>query len=124
MDALRLIAEERIREAMADGEFENLPGAGRPLADDYNPLMPSDLRMGYKILKNAGCIPPELELRKEIYGLAELLSVCEEGDERVHHMSRLRALLKKLGTIRPMPTQLEERYLGEILGKLVKKKAE
>ena len=59
------IIEERIRKAQLDGAFDDLPGAGKPLPpEDMN--IPEDIRLAYKILKNADCIPPELELRKEI----------------------------------------------------------
>ena len=55
MLALEIIAERKIEEALARGEFDNLPGAGRPLnLDDIDPLLPEELRMAFRILKNAG----------------------------------------------------------------------
>jgi hypothetical protein len=53
-----LIAEQRIAEAIARGELENLPGAGRPLDLGDDALIPEDLRMAFRILKNAGFVPP------------------------------------------------------------------
>jgi hypothetical protein len=55
MLALEIIAERKIEGAIARGEFDNLPGAGRPLdLDDIDPLLPEALRMAQRILKNAG----------------------------------------------------------------------
>jgi len=81
MDPLVRIAEEKIREAMARGEFDNLPGAGKPLALEDDSMVPEDLRVPYKVLKNAGCLPPELEMRKEIVTLKILISAIEDFPE-------------------------------------------
>jgi len=61
-----LIAEQRIAEAIARGELENLPGAGRPLNLDDDALIPEDLRVAYRMLKNAGFVPPEIEVLRDI----------------------------------------------------------
>ena len=56
-----LIAELKIAEAIANGDLDNLPGEGRPLELDDNSLVPEELRLAYRILKNAGFVPPEVE---------------------------------------------------------------
>ena len=66
MDILASIAERKIREAMARGEFDNLPGKGKPIVQEDLSGVPEELRMAYKILKNAGFVPPEVELSNEI----------------------------------------------------------
>jgi len=66
-------AEERIREAIDRGDFDDLPGKGAPLNLDAYFATPEHLRMGYVILKNAGIIPEEMELLKEIDRLRRLL---------------------------------------------------
>lgn len=76
------IAEERIREAQKEGVFDNLPGKGKPLVLPDLSMVPDDLRMAYHILKNAQVLPPEAELRKEIYTLQDLLTYIEEEGER------------------------------------------
>jgi DnaJ-like protein len=55
MLALEIIAERRIKEAIERGEFDDLPGAGQPLElDELDPAIPVELRMAYRILRNAG----------------------------------------------------------------------
>jgi DnaJ family protein C protein 28 len=60
------LVEDQIREAMARGEFANLPGAGKPLDLAENPYTPEELRLAYKILKDSGYAPLWIELHKEI----------------------------------------------------------
>lgn len=120
MDPLVLIAEEKIREAMARGEFDNLPGAGKPLALEDDSLVPEDLRVAYKILKNAGCLPPEIELRKEIVTLKNLLSSIEEEGERRRRLKELDGKLLRLNLMRKKPLQYEDfpEYRDRIIEKL------
>ena len=76
------LAEQRIQEAQRKGEFENLPGKGKPLElADYSSL-PEDLRMAYHLLKNANLLPPEAELLKDIHILEDLLKHVEDEGER------------------------------------------
>ena len=65
------IAESRIQDAIASGEFENLPGAGAPLDLDEYFSMPEDLRIAYSILKTGNCVPAEVELLNEISRLEQ-----------------------------------------------------
>jgi hypothetical protein len=89
-DILALIAERKIREAMERGEFDNLPGKGRPIPHDDEILgVPEELRMGYKILKNAGFLPLELELRREILTLGDLIRACVDEEEKTELRRRL-----------------------------------
>jgi Domain of unknown function (DUF1992) len=72
------VAERRIREAIEQGEFENLPGAGKPLNLEEYFSTPEDLRMAFSILKNAGCAPAEVELLNEISRLDH--AIAETSD--------------------------------------------
>ena len=58
-------ADEKIKEAIAKGEFDNLPGKGKPLDLDAYFATPEHLRMGYSVLKSADIIPEEMELLRE-----------------------------------------------------------
>src|SRR5262245_58786797 len=77
------LAERRIREAIAQGEFEHLPGAGKPLNLEEYFNTPEHLRMAFSILKNANCAPAEVELMKEISHLE--LSIAERPDAATKH---------------------------------------
>ncbi|AET60511.1 hypothetical protein HPL003_18845 [Paenibacillus terrae HPL-003] len=76
------MAEQKIVEAMAKGEFDNLAGAGKPLVIEDLSHVPEELRMSYKILKNANILPEELQLQKECVQLRDLLHACHEAGER------------------------------------------
>ena len=80
------IAEERIRDAMEEGLFDNLPGKGKPLNLDDDSGVPEDLRLAYKVLKNANCLPIEMELRKQVFSLRQLLAAAI--DEPTRHAFR------------------------------------
>ena len=90
MEALAQLAESKIRAAIARGEFDDLPGSGKPLQLEDLSRVPANLRMGYKLLRNAGCLPPELEARKETARLGALLDATGDVNERAR-LSRLRA---------------------------------
>jgi hypothetical protein len=88
MTALELLAERKIADAVSRGELDGLPGQGRPLALDDDPLVPEELRVAYRILKNAGYVPPDLE--------------APQG-------------AKKLGFLK---TRVEARYYGKVIARL------
>src|SRR6266540_6048385 len=76
------IAEQRILEAQRNGDFDNLPGKGKPLVLEDLSTVPEDLRIAYHLLKNAHVLPPEAELQKEIHTLRDLLKYIEDDGER------------------------------------------
>ena len=82
VDILAKIAEQRIREAIERGEFDDLPFHGKPIRLDDLAGVPEQLRMGYKILKNAGVLPEEMQLKKEMVSLKNLLDACYDETER------------------------------------------
>lgn len=121
MDIFKKIAEERIREAMEEGLFDNLPNKGKPLKlEDYS-WVPDELRLAFKILKNAGYIPPEMELRKEIIGLKELLKTIDNDEERIKKIRELNFKLLKLNVTRQKPFYPEDfpEYEGKIITKFI-----
>lgn len=66
MDHIEKLVEEKIKEAMEKGEFDNLPGKGKPLDLREYFKTPAELRIAYDLLKNSGMVPPEISLKKEI----------------------------------------------------------
>ncbi|MGI6713377.1 MAG: DUF1992 domain-containing protein [Bacillota bacterium] len=82
MDYLSRIAEQRILEAIERGELKNLAYEGKPLEIENLSNIPEELRMGYKILKNAHILPEELEIKKEMLSLQDLIDCCTSASER------------------------------------------
>ena len=82
MSMFARIAEAKILTGIERGEFDDLPGAGRPLELEDLSRIPAHLRAGYKLLRNADALPPEVELRREIYSLGELIESSPDPAER------------------------------------------
>ena len=76
--AFNRLAENRIREAIAEGKFDHQPRAGQRLDLEEYFSAPEDLRMAYSILKNANCAPAEVELLNEIARVKETLAHTED----------------------------------------------
>ena len=74
--------DEKIKEAIARGEFDNLPGKGKPLDLDAYFATPEHLRMGYSILTNAGIVPEEIDLLRQIENLKESLECSNDEIDR------------------------------------------
>ena len=109
--ALERLAEERIRDAIQRGEFDNLPGRGKPLDLEDDRHIPDDLRLAYKVLKNANCLPPELELKKEISKAEELLGSMADEGEKYRQLQKLNFLIMKFNEMRKGSVQWEEKQL-------------
>ncbi|MFV1009233.1 DUF1992 domain-containing protein [Bacillus cereus] len=82
MDVFLNIAEEKIRQAIRNGDLDYLPGKGKPLQLEDLSMVPPELRMSYKILKNAGMIPPEMELQKDILKIEDLIACCYDEERK------------------------------------------
>ena len=80
--AFNRVAENRIREALAEGKFDNLPGAGERIDLEEYFSAPEDLRMAYSILKSANCAPAEVELLNEIARVKDALARAEDEASR------------------------------------------
>lgn len=96
MLALDLLAERKIAEALSRGEFDDLPGQGRPLVLDDDPLVPEDLRVAYRILKNAGYVPPEVETLRAVAELERLVDDTTDGEQRRSAQIKLDLLRARL----------------------------
>lgn len=124
MDIFRKIAEQRITEAMDRGEFEDLAGKGSPFRFDEEPGVGEDLKMAYKIMKNAGCVPPEVDLRREINEMRDLLRAMDEGDEKARLARELNFKLMKYNMASKRPFNLSDfpEYEDKIFNKLTRGK--
>jgi hypothetical protein len=119
------IVEERILTAQKKGDFKNLDGSGKPLTltDDYH--VPEELRLAFKILKNADCLPPEIELKKEIRQTEDLLIGMQDTSEKYRLLKKINFLIMKLNTIRGSSVMLEmpQYYMEKFVDCLEKSKS-
>ena len=120
MNLIEKIAEARIRDAMARGDFDNLAGRGQPLRLEDLSKVPEDLRAGYILLKNAGVLPEEMQLRKEMVTLEALVDACADPDERIRlrkdlnwKVMRFRMLIE-----RRRPLAVAGEYRAKVLNRL------
>ncbi|HKK99469.1 MAG TPA: DnaJ family domain-containing protein [Desulfotignum sp.] len=114
------IVEERIKSAQKEGAFDNLAGSGKPLVFEDDCQVPDDCRLAYKILKNAGFLPPEIELKKKITQ-AELLLEATDAASVQHReiKKKINFLLTKLDTLRGgISPLLTDTYRENIIRKL------
>ena len=103
---IQSIAERRIEESMAKGDFDDLPGRGKPLELEDDSHVPPELRMAYKVLRNAGCVPPVLEH-------------CEDEQERVRQMQKLRFMILQARMKHQRPLNLDDdTYYDRLLERL------
>lgn len=115
------IVEERIKAAQKQGRFDNLEGKGKPLLFEDSHV-PNDLRMAHKILKNAGFLPPEVEIRKQMTHVRELMDQAEQtsADQAKLH-KKLNYLMAKLDAVRstgPGNTLARDQYKTSLLRKI------
>ena len=112
------VVEERILKAQKKGEFDNLSGYGQPLNFANVCCVAEELRLAYKILKNADFVPPEIEMKKEIKQTEELLADTQDTAEKYRILKKLNFLIMKLNTIRntsislEMPQQYSEKLVN------------
>ncbi|MDY6989995.1 MAG: DnaJ family domain-containing protein [Thermodesulfobacteriota bacterium] len=117
MICFQRIAEKRIEQAIRDGTFEDLPGAGKPLKLEDESHIPEDLRVAYKVLKNANCVPPEVSLRTEIAKAEDLLAGMEDTKAKYRQIKKLNFLVMKLNVIRGTHVSFEkdQRYEEKLI---------
>lgn len=120
MSFLERLAEERIREAIERGEFDDLPLFGEPLRFESDAFVPDELKLAYKVLKDGGFLPPEMELRREIATLETLLAQVEDGDERLRLARRINDKVLRLNLLRKASIDRETRevYVRKLREKL------
>ena len=123
MYAFQKIVEKRIKNAEKRGEFDDLPGSGEPLLLEDDSQIPEDLRLAYKILKNADCLPPELELKKEIRKMEDMLVDITDEKEKYRQIKRINYKITQLNMMGKKSPLMEETeiYYGKLVRKLAQK---
>jgi hypothetical protein len=76
------IVEALIKEAQERGEFDNLPGKGKPIDLSAYFETPEDVRLAQSVLKNAGMTSLEVQLLKEIAELRQLQEALSDGNKK------------------------------------------
>jgi hypothetical protein len=117
------IVEQRIKEAMDKGEFDNLPGKGKPLLLEDDSHVPEDLRLAYKLLRNADCLPPELLEKKEILQMEDMLAAIPDEKERYKLIKKINFKIMKLNVMGKKSPLLEEKqiYYKKLIDKIADK---
>ncbi|QHM73590.1 DUF1992 domain-containing protein [Mixta intestinalis] len=114
------LAEQHILDAQKKGELSGLPGEGAPLVLDDDSHVPSELRAGYRLLKNAGYLPPELEMRREALELNDLIENLDPADK--NHAACLKKL--RLLEIKLLQAGMSTHFLSGAYREAIGKKLE
>ena len=124
MVAFEKIVERKIKEAQKDGAFDDLPGSGRPLDVEDDSNVPEDLRLVYKILKNADCLPPEIQLRREIRQMEDMLDNIPDEKNKYRQIKRINFKIMQLNMMGKKSPLLEEDqiYYDKLLDKVDSKR--
>ena len=93
-----IFVEEKIKESIENGDFDNLPGKGKALdlRDEFSGMSP-ELKQAYRILKKAGYITEDIENKKEIISQQDLLTSATDGKAMIdiQHRKQFDALVKE-----------------------------
>ncbi|MEA2114669.1 MAG: DUF1992 domain-containing protein [Thermodesulfobacteriota bacterium] len=98
LTALHRIAEQKIEQYLKEGrgyDLSHWKNKPLPLKDDMANV-PANLRMAYRILRNAGYVPEEVALQKEIVRIEDMLAHCSDEQVKIKQMKKLEFLRVKL----------------------------
>lgn len=118
MKLLDALVEQRIAAAAARGEFDDLPGAGAPQEPDDDLLVPEEVRVANRILKNAGFVPPAVEQLRSLRHLQDELNTAGDRATRCQLQAKLLALDMALESLRGEPTVVPREYCRRIAERL------
>lgn len=123
MSIFQKIVEKRIQKAKEEGVFDDLPGQGEPLSIEDDSHIPEDLRLVHKILKNADCLPPELQLRKEIRQMEDMLENIPDEKEKYRQVKKINYKIMQLNMMGKGSPLLEETqvYYRKLVDKMARK---
>ncbi|CAG9001219.1 MAG: hypothetical protein CENE_03237 [Candidatus Celerinatantimonas neptuna] len=113
------LVEQQISQAIKNGELDDLPGKGKPLQLDDDSQVPEELKAGYRILKNAGYLPPEIQQRQEALHLCNLLQSLDtqainNQTFKQHHIFRKLQELELKMRLKGMDTTFIHHYIQKL----------
>ncbi len=114
------IAEQKIQEAIARGEFDNLPGAGKPIELEDPRLMRREDRVALHLLKRSGYLPPVLMVRKELE--LRLQNAERQMDIRLQRLALFRSKMRDLLPDDPEKARRRLRDFGFAMGHVTVRK--
>ncbi|MRD47554.1 DUF1992 domain-containing protein [Caenimonas koreensis DSM 17982] len=86
-----------LREAAESGEMQRIAGYGKPLPEDAGwDATPDEFRMPFKILKNAGYAPPEVEMFRQRAELAAQIEASTSESDKIEMQRKLADLQQKI----------------------------
>lgn len=122
MSFLRIIqeiADKKILEEMDHGGFDDLPGSGEPLKLGDDSMIPEDIRMAYKVLKNAGYLPEEIQQEKEVRNMIDLIEHLGDEQEKYRQIRKLNVLVDRFNLRRKRPIDLnDDEYYRKVVSRL------
>ncbi|MCE0492580.1 DnaJ family domain-containing protein [Vibrio salinus] len=107
------IAEKVIQSAIEEGKLDNLPGKGKPVDFEDETFIPEELRACYRILKNSGYLPPELEDRNHALRLCDLINSVEATDTTIKDISNKLKTLELKMRLKGIDTRFIYQYLSK-----------
>ena len=118
-NAIAFVAEQKIQETLQNGEFDRLPGAGKPLAMEDLSYLPPEARMAYTILKNSGFVDTPQDMQRPLSPDKELKRSSPEEGRANDKLRKLDVMMHRLRRARGqtdcLPPFLDGLYLSKLL---------
>jgi hypothetical protein len=118
-DAIAFVAEQKIQEALRNGEFDQLPGAGKPLEMEDLSHLPPETRMAYTILKNSGFVEAPRDMQRPLSPDREFTRANPEEGTTRDKLHKLDVLMHRLRRARGqadfVPPILDALYLDKLI---------
>ena len=118
-NAIAFVAEQKIQEALQNGVFDGLPGAGKPLVLEDLSHLPPEARMAYTLLKNSGFVETPQGMRRPLSPDKELKrSSPEEGasNDKLRRLDLMMCRIRRArGQLDFLPPILDSLYLDKLL---------
>jgi hypothetical protein len=118
-DAIAFVAEQKIQQALQNGEFDQLPGAGKPLVMEDLSHLPPEVRMAYTILKNSGFVEAPQDMRRPLSPDETLKRSSPEEGTANGKLCKLDVMMNRVRRAKGqedfLPPILDSLYLDKLL---------